>query len=152
MVGKAGDGRLPTSAEKLVLVVTDGVQSERSWVLDEHQQNKVAPLNPKWCAALKEAGVKVAVLYTEYLPIPLDWGYKATVGMSMESARWKSTWDATRRPSVPGSTTRHDYIPYALKDCASSEDMFIAADSASDIEKGIKSLLQSYLSAPRLIR
>jgi Flp pilus assembly protein TadG len=150
MVGKAGDGHLVNAPEKLVLVVTDGVQSERDWVFDA--QNKVAPLNPKWCADLKQAGVKIAVLYTEYLPMTWDWGYNATVGETMDSAKWKSTWDATRRPSVPGSTTRHDYIPYALKDCASSEDMFISAASASDIDKGIKSLLQSYLSAPRLIR
>jgi Flp pilus assembly protein TadG len=147
-VGASGDGKLPDSPEKLVLLVTDGVHSQRAWVHGD--TDKTSPLNPKWCAGLKSAGVTVAVLYTEYLPMPRDWGYNATVGSTMDAANWKVNWNGDRRAGIPGSITRHDYIPYALKDCASSEDLFLSAASESEIRKGIRDLLRSFLSAPRL--
>jgi hypothetical protein len=147
-IGTAGDGHLVGAPQKLLLLVTDGVQSERDWV--HHAQSKTSPLNPKWCTDLKKAGVVVAVLYTEYLPMPWDWGYAATVGSTMNAANWKTNWNGDRRAGVPGTISRHDYIPYALKDCASSEDLFLSAASQSEIEKGIKDLLRSFLSAPRL--
>jgi hypothetical protein len=149
-IGASGDGHLSNSPEKLVLIVTDGVQSERDWV--HHAKYKVAPLNPKWCANMKKAGVTVAVLYTQYLPMVWDWGYNDTVGSTMLMANWKATWDGDIRPGVPSVISRHDYIPYALKDCASSEKLFLSATSQSEIEKGIKDLLRVFLSAPRLMK
>lgn len=165
-VGRADDGTSANSPLKLVLLLTDGVQSERNWVLNGvnfkdcvQWQNrtcirytggwdwgKVTPLNPGGCSPLKDAKVTVAVLYTEYLAVPLDWGYNATVAATMSS----SEWAGKLRNGVSGSTSRHDYIPVALQDCASSADLFISAASEDEITAGLSALFTQYLTSVRL--
>jgi Flp pilus assembly protein TadG len=163
LVGSGGDGSTATKPLKLVLILTDGVQSERSWVLNGVSWNssgkmvstgtdwhKVAPLNPAWCTSMKDAGATVGVLYTEYLSISDDWGYNSTVGATMSSAKWKSTWGGDIRKGVSSNTARRDYLPYALSDCASSADMFLAANNPTQIENGLTALFQQYLTNVRL--
>jgi Flp pilus assembly protein TadG len=169
-VGTAGDGSSVSSPLKLVLLLTDGVQSERNWVFwwnkpnydvlnwnssqsdtaKKRSWNVVTPLNPDWCSGMKTSGATIGILYTEYLPVTADWGYKATVGATMASSRYKSTWGATMRSEVPTSTTRQAYIPYALKDCASSDEMFLMANDPVDIEAGLSSLFNQYVGQVRL--
>lgn len=148
LVGDAGDGSSASKPLKLVLILTDGVQSQRSWV--SNSQPSVSPLNPNWCSGMKTAGATIGVLYTEYLPITDDWGYNATVGKSMATSAFTSTWGGTMRAGVSTSTTRRDYLPYALSDCATSSDLFLAANSPSEIENGLKNLFEQYLTNVRL--
>ncbi|MCZ7497332.1 pilus assembly protein [Agrobacterium tumefaciens] len=173
IVGTAGDGSSPSSPLKLVLLLTDGVQSDRNWVLRNPSkkwecvktqsttcvyynssyfpsQPMVTPINPKWCDAMKKNGVTVGVLYTEYLAVPLDWGYNMTVGETMKSSSFAKNWGGSIRSNVSANITRHDYIPYALKDCASSEDLFLSASASDDIKSGLSSIFQQYLTSVRL--
>ncbi|MBP2448035.1 TadE/TadG family type IV pilus assembly protein [Rhizobium leguminosarum] len=157
-VGTGGDGTTSGTPLKLVLLLTDGVQSQREWVTDQVNKNrtsgaywnKVAPLNPDWCGYLKNQSNTMAVLYTEYLPITTDWGYNATVGSTMASANWKNTWGGTMQSGVSMSITRRDYIPHALSDCASSKSLFISAASSTEITAGLSALFIQYLSSVRL--
>jgi Flp pilus assembly protein TadG len=161
-VGTGGDGSSSAKPLKLVLLLTDGVQSKREWVTDGVKWsgstittagpswNKVAPFNPDWCAYLKNQSNTMAVLYTEYLPITTDWGYNNTVGSTMASASWHSTWGGTMDSGVSTSITRRDYIPYALADCASSKSLFISASSSTDIVSGLSALFTQYLASVRL--
>ncbi|ARO34136.1 Flp pilus assembly Tad-like protein (plasmid) [Rhizobium sp. NXC14] len=150
-VGAGGDGTSSGSPLKLVLLLTDGVQSQREWVTNGSKYwPKVAPLNPAWCDYLKNQSNTMAVLYTEYLPITTDWGYNATVGSTMASANWKSTWGGTMDSGVSTSISRRDYIPYALADCASSKSLFISASSSTEITAGLSTLFTQYLSSVRL--
>lgn len=161
-VGAAGDGSATNKPLKLVLLLTDGVISERDWVLNGvwwdssgkmhggTDWNKVAPLNPNWCAGMKAGNVAVGVLYTEYLAIPTDEGYLHTVGDTMSSAQWHSTWSADMESGVSTSTGRRAYLPMALKDCASSSSLFLSAASSTDIETGLSTLFKSYLGFMRL--
>ncbi|SES46971.1 Flp pilus assembly protein TadG [Rhizobium sp. NFR03] len=163
---KVGNGSDGTSAEKplkLVLMLTDGVQSQREWVTAGVKWNgnkiktpgwywnKIAPLNPAWCDPIKKHAATIAVLYTEYLPITTDWGYNNTVGATMASADWKNTWGGVMKSGVPTSTTRRDYVPYALADCASSKSLFIGASSSTEITAGLSTLFKQYLTSVRLI-
>jgi Flp pilus assembly protein TadG len=170
LVGTAGDGSSAAKPLKLVLLLTDGVQSERNWVLSDKKpirdvlgwspsQSKstqqeiwkaITPINPDWCSDIKDDGVTMGVLYTEYLPITADWGYNATVGMSMSSSKFTSLWGGTIKSGVSSSTTRQAYIPHALEDCASSSEMFLSASDPDDIEEGLSSLFQQYVGAVRL--
>ncbi|WP_245459504.1 MULTISPECIES: TadE/TadG family type IV pilus assembly protein [unclassified Rhizobium] len=161
-VGTGGDGSSLAKPLKLVLLLTDGVQSKREWVTDGVKVsggkaktvgpswNKVAPINPDWCAYLKGQSNTMAVLYTEYLPITTDWGYNNTVGSTMSSANWRSTWGGIMDSGVSASITRRDYIPYALADCASSKSLFISASSSTDIVAGLSALFTQYLASVRL--
>jgi Flp pilus assembly protein TadG len=112
--------------------------------------NKVAPLNPDWCAYVKNQSATMAVLYTEYLPLTSDWGYNATVGSTMASANWKGTYGGTMQSGVSTSITRRDYIPYALSDCASSKSLFLSASSSAEITAGLSALFTQYLASVRL--
>lgn len=168
-IGTAGDGSSAASPLKLVLLLTDGVQSNRDWVLNDvdwtcvqskgqiclHRKSgkhwgKVTPLNPDWCAYLKDNKASVAVLYTEYLAIPDDWGYNDTVGDTMRRSAWTSGWGGTLRSGVSDTTSRQDYIPIALQDCASSPELFISASSEDQIKKGLSALFTQYLTSVRL--
>lgn len=168
-IGAAGDGTSAASPLKLILLLTDGVQSKRDWVINgvnwtclewkggtcvRHKSGqywgRVTPLNPGWCDYLKANNATVAVLYTEYLAIPLDWGYNATLAQSMASSQWTSLWGGKLRSGVSGSTTRHDYIPMALQDCASSAGLFISAASEAEITAGLSTLFDQYLTSVRL--
>jgi hypothetical protein len=54
------------------------------------------------------------------------------------------------RSGVPSSISRQAYIPYALKDCASSDEMFLMANDPKDIEAGLSSLFYQYVGQVRL--
>jgi Flp pilus assembly protein TadG len=147
-VGKAGAGQSESDPVKLVLMVSDGVQSVRSWVLTSSTtQRKVGPFNPDYCKTIKSNGATFGVLYTEYLSIKGDWGYDATVGSTMAS----SSWGGTLHSGVSSSTTRRDYLPTALGDCATT-GYFMSANSTSEIENGLSTLFSSWLSKIRIAR
>jgi hypothetical protein len=152
MVGTAGDGKTAATPLKLVMMITDGVQSRRSWVINWWERGKVGPLNPEWCDAIKGNGATFAAVYTTYLPIPTDWGYNATLGQTMASGVWSTTWGGEMRSGVPGSISRHDYLPIALEDCASSSQYFMQATDVSEISDSLGTLFNRYLSSVRLTR
>lgn len=152
MVGAAGDGKTEQSPLKLVMMITDGVQSRRSWVINWWERGKVGPLNPAWCSPIKANGATFATVYTTYLPIPTDWGYNATVGATMASSTWTTTWGGQMRTDVPTSISRRDYLPYALEDCATSSQYFMQATDVSEINESLGTLFNRYLSSVRLTK
>lgn len=160
MIGSGGNGRTVAEPKKLVLFLTDGVQSERNWVLQSASgirfptaakalQTAVTPINSEWCDGLKKQSATVGVLYTEYLPMTWDWGYNATVGKTMNSSSFASVWKGTIAAGA-GSKTRLEYIPTALGECASARDLFLHAESEAEIKEGLSKLFKQYLSKVRL--
>lgn len=150
MVGTAGDGMSAAKPKKLVLLLTDGVQSNRHWVHDDPQY--VTPLNPDWCDDIKKAGAEIGVLYTEYLPINGDWGYDRTVGDTLRSSAYSSVWKGDMPWGKHWNIKRRDFIPYALSGCASNPGLFLSASDADDIEKGLSSIFQQYLAMVRITK
>jgi len=173
-VGSSGTGKTPGSPLKLVMLITDGVQSARGWVTAASWackastyyngnsiclsypmstiSKRVTPLNPGWCDPIKNAGATLATVYTTYLPITLDWGYNGTVGNTMSSSNWISTWGGKLHPGVSSSTSRQDYLPIALSDCATSSDYFMQATEANEITSSLSTLFSRYLSTVRLTK
>ncbi|SFI71585.1 pilus assembly protein TadG-related protein [Caulobacter sp. UNC279MFTsu5.1] len=165
LVGSSGDGKTPSTPLKFVMLVTDGVQSQRGWVGASAWTCKkkvgsvcvsypmstasydVTPLNPAWCNYVKNNKVTMAVLYTQYLPIPLDWGYNGTLGSAMPGS-----WTGTLRSGVSPSITRQSYLPYALEDCASSQDLYMGAESEDAIKNGMNKLFTKYMNSVHLIQ
>ena len=147
-VGTAGDGSSPLKPLKLVLLLTDGVQSTRDWV--HNLPTRTTPLNPDWCKQMKDAGADVGVLYTEYLPISGDWGYERTVGEKMKTSDYASVWKGKMPTGADSNMLRRDFIPLALTDCASRPALFLSASHANDIETGLSSIFQQYLAMVRI--
>jgi Flp pilus assembly protein TadG len=168
LVGTGGDGKTASSPLKLVMMVTDGVQSQRGWVTSSDwngcvwtatptcppsaASRQVTPLNPAWCKQIKDKAITFATVYTTYLPVTYDWGYNTTVGNTMASSVWSTTWGGTMRSGVSGSTTRRDYLPMALEDCASSSAYFMQATDVSEIAQSLTTLFKRYLSTVRLTK
>lgn len=153
MVGSSGDGTTASKPLKLVMMITDGAQSSRAWVLTSVATRRlVTPLNPAWCAPVKQNGATFATVYTTYLPIPTDWGYNATLGATMASSDWSTTWGGTLNPSAAPNITRRDYLPIALSDCATSADYFMQATDAAEITASLDTLFSRYLSTVRLTK
>jgi hypothetical protein len=73
-IGNAGNGASPTTAQKVLFLVTDGV-SDRA----VGTNRIIEPLDPAKCNGLKARGVKIAVLYTSYLPLPTNAFYNSNV-------------------------------------------------------------------------
>jgi len=150
-VGNAGDGSTADKPLKLVLMLTDGVQSDRPWVTAGDGTNLyVTPLNPSWCQSMKTAGATVGVLYTKYLPMTWDWGYNRTLALKLKNSGFVSKWKGTVDTSATKNILSVDYIPYALSACASSSDMYISAADATAISTGLGTLFQQYLGSVRL--
>lgn len=165
LVGTSGDGKTAAKPLKFVMLVTDGVQSQRGWVgasawtckkkkgevcvsypMSAPSYN-VTPLNPAWCNYVKNNKVTMAVLYTQYLPVPLDWGYNGTLGSVMPGS-----WTGTLRSGVSPTITRQAYLPYALEDCASSNDLYMGAESEDAIKNGMNKLFKKYMNSVHLIQ
>ncbi|WP_298957669.1 pilus assembly protein TadG-related protein [uncultured Methylobacterium sp.] len=125
-VGVGGDGQ--TTAKKLVIIATDGVQDPtRSWTNHVELRSQVTPFSPADCQKL-DASVSVGVLYAPYLQMPWDWGYVATLG----------------QPSQIGNRgTRFDDIVPQLKACA-SPGMFVDLGTTSSVASGFKSLFDTF--------
>lgn len=148
LVGTAGDGSTAQKPRKLVLLLTDGVQSARDWV--HNDPNRTTPLNPDWCKSIKDTGADIGILYTEYLPITGDWGYDRTLGQSMKSSYYTSVWKGTMPKGNAKNMLRRDYIPTALTACTSKQGLFLSASDAEDIETGLSSIFEQYLAMVRI--
>jgi hypothetical protein len=98
LVGKAGDGSSPGQSQKVVFFVSDGVGD--AYKPDRCTKKTTGgrcqePIDTRVCTSLKERGVKVAVLYTTYLPLPTN--------------PWYNTWIKPFQAEIPAR----------MRDCAS---------------------------------
>jgi hypothetical protein len=88
-VPNPGDGTSETSRQKIVFFVSDGVADENNTASCSRPVTGTrcqSPINLGLCTALKNRGVKVAVLYTTYLPLPTN--------------SWYNTWIAPFASSI----------------------------------------------------
>lgn len=154
IVGASGDGSSKTSPKKLVLLVTDGVQSSLSWVQTLARRPYISPINPDWCDTMKDTNdVTVGVLYTEYIAssyIQSDEHYSTSLAKTMASSYWSSYWSGTYDSDLTATETRQAALPTALEKCATSSDYFLSASSVSGIESGLASLFETYMQTVRL--
>lgn len=153
-IGSSGDGSSASSPKKLILLVTDGVQSSLSWVGNSSSRPYITPINPSWCDSMKNTyGDTVGVLYTEYIAssyITSDSHYSGSLAKTMASSYWQSYWSGVYDSDITSSETRQAAIPTALEKCASSSEYFTAASSTDEIKSGLVSLFETYMQNVRL--
>ncbi|MGH7083516.1 MAG: pilus assembly protein TadG-related protein, partial [Acetobacteraceae bacterium] len=73
--------------QEVVFFVTDGVEDE-----DVNGGRQMSVINTDLCSAIKNRGIRIAVLYTEYLPLPTNSFYngniapfQSTIGPTLEA-------------------------------------------------------------------
>jgi Flp pilus assembly protein TadG len=80
----AGDGSSANTPQKVLFFVSDGVNDAPKTTCTQpliggSPIRCQEPLNPALCNTLKARGVKIAVLYTTYQPLPTNWWYNNTI-------------------------------------------------------------------------
>src|SRR5262249_41729813 len=138
---RPGDGTSSSSPLKYLFFVSDGVQDRHqgsgacagwSGVGTDPQTGKIVnrceePIDVSACDTLKKRGVKIAVLYTTYLPITNNSWYNTTV------APWASQ------------------IPVNMKACASS-DLYFEVSPSQGITEAMNALFKKVVAAAHLTK
>lgn len=81
LIPTPGDGMSAAAPQKVVFFVSDGVGDfDKSGKCSEPEvpgkQRCQEPIDTKYCNTIKDRGIKIAVLYTTYEPVPSDSWYK----------------------------------------------------------------------------
>jgi Flp pilus assembly protein TadG len=69
-----GSGATGDTPQEVLFFVTDGVEDEK--VGGNRQQSL---MDPTWCTTIKNRGIRIAVLYTTYLPLPTNAWYNSYI-------------------------------------------------------------------------
>lgn len=124
-----GNGNSAATPQKVLFFVSDGVgdsykpktctKKTTSWGRCQE------PIDASLCKSLKESGVKIAVLYTTYLPLPKN--------------NWYNSWI---KPFQNDISTK-------MKECA-TEGLFFEVSPSGGISEAMNALFQKIISSPRL--
>jgi Flp pilus assembly protein TadG len=120
--GNGGTGSTAADPAKIVYFVTDGVADSLklgkscggSW--EGNKGRCLEPIDTKSCRALKDKNIKLAILYTTYIPLDGD-----------------GTWDSLIKKVFA------DRIASSLKECA-SEDLFFEVGPDDDMQAAMVKL------------
>ncbi len=78
-----GNGALPAQPQKVLFFVTDGVSDLAKPVSCAKpvtgKTRCQEPLDKSYCDAIKKRGIRIAILYTTYLPLPTNAWYKTWI-------------------------------------------------------------------------
>jgi hypothetical protein len=133
-VGKGGEGLAASDRQKVVFFVSDGVNdSYKGNGCKKKTTNKTdegrcqQPLDFDTCEKIKKNGVRIAVLYTTYQPIP------------------KNSWYTTWIKPFTGE------INPAMKSCA-SEGLFFEVSPSQGIMEAMNALFLKVINLPKLTK
>jgi Flp pilus assembly protein TadG len=98
--------------QEVLFFVTDGVEDELV-----NGSRKQSLMDPAWCTTIKNRGIRIAVLYTEYLPLPTN--------------SWYNTYVAPFQNNIAPT----------LQSCAST-GLFFQVNTGGDISAALASLFQ----------
>ncbi|HMK88346.1 MAG TPA: pilus assembly protein TadG-related protein [Methylocystis sp.] len=116
-----GTGALGSTPQEVLFIVTDGVEDAN--VAGSRVQ---ALMDTSFCATVKNRGIRIAVLYTEYFPLPTN--------------AWYNTWIAPFQPSIGPN----------LQACA-SPGLFFEVTTDQDIAQAMNTLFTTTIqTAPHL--
>ncbi|MBW8732797.1 MAG: pilus assembly protein [Asticcacaulis sp.] len=124
-----GDGMSAGSPQKVLFFVSDGATDSYDCAYSNGNPcRRVTPLDTKTCKVLKNRGVRIAVLYTTYLPLPTDGFYNS----------WMAKYVAA--PSQ---------IASQMQDCA-SDGLYFEVSPSQGISAAMTALFQRVVSVVRI--
>jgi Flp pilus assembly protein TadG len=122
-----GLGTPSSTPQEVLFIVSDGVDDEvASSCSQELDGNRCqAPFNTTWCTTVKNRGIQIAVLYTDYLPLPTN--------------SWYNDWIAPFQNQISPN----------MESCA-SPGMFFSVTTDGDITAAMQTLFAQAISTARL--
>lgn len=148
LIASPGDGTSPSSPQKILFFVSDGVADASTGVCSQPtsagrdpQTGQTytrcqEPLNVSWCTAMKARGVKIAVLYTTYLALPTNGWYMS----------WIDPFN--KGPYGPSINSQ---IAKNMESCA-SPGFYFEVSPTDGISQAMTALFQKVVTAARLTR
>ncbi len=124
-----GTGTPSSTPQEVLFIVTDGVDDEISSSCSQtFDGNRCQqPFDTTSCTTVKNRGIQIAVLYTEYLPLPTN--------------TWYNNWIAPFQSKISPN----------LQSCAST-GMFFTVTTDGDITAAMRTLFQQAVAAARLTK
>jgi len=125
--------------QEVLFFVTDGVEDEcQNPTLNAYKgggcrQQYLMNSNADWCTAIKNRGIRIAVLYTEYLPLPTNAWYVNFNGLGA------------------GISSFQPQIGPRLESCA-SPGLYFEVNVGQDISAALTALFQSAVQTVRLTK
>jgi len=124
-----GTGTPSSTPQEVLFIVSDGVDDEVSSscsaALDGNRCQQ--PFSTSWCTTVKNRGIQIAVIYTEYLPLPTN--------------AWYNDWIAPFQSQIGPN----------MQSCA-SPGMFFTVTTNGDITAAMQTLFQQAVAAARLTK
>jgi len=122
-----GTGTPASTPQEVLFIVTDGVDDEVSSSCSQSLDGNRCqqPFNTTWCTTVKNRGIQIAVLYTDYLPLPTN--------------SWYNNWIAPFQNQIAPN----------MESCA-SPGMFFSVTTDGDITAAMQTLFQQAVAAARL--
>jgi Flp pilus assembly protein TadG len=122
-----GTGTPASTPQEVLFIVSDGVDDEVasscSQTFDGNRCQQ--PFDTTWCTTIKNRGIQIAVLYTDYLPLPTN--------------SWYNDWIAPFQNQISPN----------MESCA-SPGMFFSVTTDGDITAAMQTLFQQAVAAARL--
>jgi Flp pilus assembly protein TadG len=118
----SGTNTAGDTPQEVLFFVTDGVEDEK--VGGNRQQSL---MDPTWCTTIKNRGIRIAVLYTAYLPLPTN--------------AWYNTWISPFQPNIAST----------MQSCA-SPGLFFQVNTGGDISAAMTALFQLAIHTAYLSR
>jgi len=124
-----GLGTPNSTPQEVLFIVSDGVDDEISsncsQSLDGNRCQQ--PFNTTWCTTVKNRGIQIAVIYTDYLPLPTN--------------SWYNNWIAPFQNKIAPN----------MESCA-SPGMFFSVTTDGDITAAMQTLFQQAVATARLTK
>ncbi len=122
-----GTGTPASTPQEVLFIVTDGVDDEVSSSCSQSLDGNRCqqPFSTTWCTTVKNRGIQIAVLYTDYLPLPTN--------------SWYNEWIAPFQSQIEPN----------MESCA-SPGMFFSVTTDGDITAAMQALFQQAISTARL--
>ena len=124
VVPTPGTGLSESDRQRFVFFVSDGLNDTSAWWCTWTHCTSAVDLGV--CQALKSRGVRIAVLYTTYLPMPNE-----------------AAWQLLVQPYAAD-------IPAKMRACASSPDLFFEVGTDGHIGDAMKKMFQAAVNSTRL--
>jgi hypothetical protein len=124
-----GKGTAGSSPQEVLFLVTDGVDDEVNSTSCSKPLSGGSrcqqPFDTSWCTTIKNRGIRIAVLYTEYLPLPTN--------------SWYNSWVKPFQ----------DQIAPNMQNCASA-GLYSKVTTDDDITAAMQKLFQQLVASARL--
>jgi Flp pilus assembly protein TadG len=122
-----GTGSSSSTPQIVLLIVSDGVDDKVSATCSQTLDGTRCqqPFDTTWCTTEKNRGIRIAVLYTEYLPLPTN--------------AWYNTWISSWQPQIAVN----------LQNCAST-GLYFSITTDGDISTAMQALFEQAVATARL--